>query len=92
MYGKTIQIAALKNPKAKLWLEGRKNTFQYLEENVSESDDIIWIHTPSLGEFEQARPLIQIIKKEYIQYKILITFYSPSGYEVRKNNPLADYV
>ena len=47
---------------------------------------------PSLGEFEQARPLIQILKKEYIQYKILITFYSPSGYEVRKNYPLADYV
>ena len=87
-----MQIAALKNPKAKLWVEGRQNTFQYLEENVSESDDIIWIHTPSLGEFEQARPLIQILKKEYIQYKILITFYSPSGYEVRKNYPLADYV
>ena len=67
MYGKAIQIAALKNPKAKLWFEGRQNTFQYLEENVSESDDIIWIHTPSLGEFEQARPLIQIIKKEYVQ-------------------------
>ena len=73
-------------------MEGRQNTFQYLEENVSESDDIIWIHTPSLGEFEQARPLIQILKKEYIQYKILITFYSPSGYEVRKNYPLADYL
>ena len=92
LYGKSMQVAALKNPKAKLWVECRKNTFQYLEENVSESDDIIWIHTPSLGEFEQARPLIQILKKEYIHYKILITFYSPSGYEVRKNYPLADYV
>ena len=87
-----MQIAALKNYKAKLWVEGRKNTFQYLEENLSESDDLIWIHTPSLGEFEQARPLIQILKKEYVQYKILITFYSPSGYEVRKKYPLADYV
>ena len=44
LYGKAMQIAALKNPKAKLWVEGRQNTFQYLEENVSESDDIIWIH------------------------------------------------
>jgi 3-deoxy-D-manno-octulosonic-acid transferase len=92
LYGKAMQIAALKNPKAKLWVVGRQNAFQYLEENVSKSDDIIWIHTPSLGEFEQARPLIQILKKEYLQYKILITFYSPSGYEVRKNYPLADYV
>ena len=72
LYGKAIQVAALTNPKAKLWVEGRKNIFQYLQENVSESDDIIWIHTPSLGEFEQARPLIQILKKEYIQYLSLI--------------------
>jgi len=87
-----VQIAALKNDKAKLWVEGRKNTFEYLEQKLSKSEEIIWIHAPSLGEFEQARPLIEVIKKDFSNYKVLVTFYSPSGYEVRKDYPLADYV
>ena len=87
-----MQFAALKNSKAKLWVEGRKNTFEYLEHNISESEEIIWIHASSLGEFEQARPLIETIKNEYSKYKILVTFYSPSGYEVRKDFPQTDYV
>ena len=87
-----MQFAALKNSKAKLWVEGRKNTFEYLEQNISESEEIIWIHASSLGEFEQARPLIETIKNEYSKYKVLVTFYSPSGYEVRKDFPQADYV
>ena len=87
-----MQFAALKNSKAKLWVEGRKNTFEYLEQNISESEEIIWIHASSLGEFEQARPLIETIKNEYSKYKVLVTFYSPSGYEVRKDFPQTDYV
>ena len=92
LYGFAIKIAALKNLKAKLWIEGRKNTFEYLEQRLSKSDELIWIHTPSLGEFEQARPLIEVLKRDYSNYKILVSFYSPSGYEVRKDYPLADYI
>jgi len=92
LYGKAVQIAALKNHKAKLLVEGRKNTFEYLEQKLSKREEIIWIHAPSLGEFEQARPLIEVLKNDFSSYKILVTFYSPSGYEVRKDYPLADYV
>ena len=92
LYGTLIRLAALKNKKAKLWLEGRKHTFCYLEEHISIKDDLIWIHAPSLGEFEQARPLIEALKLKHNKYKILLTFYSPSGYEVRKEYPLADYI
>ena len=76
LYDKAMQIAALKNIKAKQWVDGRKNTYEYLEQTISDTDQIIWIHAPSLGEFEQARPLIKIVKKEYVQYKVLVTFYS----------------
>jgi len=92
LYGFAIRIAALKKQKAKLWIEGRKNTFEYLENSISKNEELIWIHAPSLGEFEQARPLIEQIKTNYSQYKILLTFYSPSGYEIRKEYPLADYI
>ena len=92
LYGTLVRLAALKNKKAKLWLEGRKHTFSYLEKNISKRDKLIWIHTPSLGEFEQARPLIEALKLKLTDHKILLTFYSPSGYEVRKEYPLADYI
>lgn len=92
LYGILIKVAALKNHKAKLWIEGRKETFNYLKKSIQETDSIVWIHAPSLGEFEQARPIIEKIKKEKNNYKILLTFYSPSGYEVRKEYPLADYI
>lgn len=92
LYARLIQVAALRNKKAKLWVEGRGNSFAYLEEKCKNEQDIIWIHTPSLGEFEQARPLIDRIKRDYKNFKILVTFYSPSGYEVRKDFPLIDFV
>lgn len=92
LYGIVVRIAALRNPKAKLWIEGRKNTFTYLEESIVKDKKLVWIHAPSLGEFEQARPLIKVLKKDYSEFKILITFYSPSGYEIRKDYPLADYI
>ena len=92
MYARLIQVAALRNKKAKLWVEGRRNTFAYLEEKCKNEQDVIWIHTPSLGEFEQARPLIDRVKRDFKKFKILVTFYSPSGYEVRKDFPLIDFV
>lgn len=88
-----IKIAAiLNNSKAKFWIEGRKDVFKFLNAQNFENESIIWIHAASLGEFEQGRPLIERIKKESPQYKILLTFYSPSGYEIRKNYAYADYI
>ena len=92
LYGFAIRIAALKSQKAKLWIEGRKNTFEYLEKSIAKDDELIWIHAPSLGEFEQARPLIEQLKTDYSKYKILLTFFSPSGYEIRNDYPFADYI
>lgn len=87
-----IHFAALFHPKAKLWVDGRKNIDQKLREKKLNEEKIIWIHCASLGEFEQGRPLIEQLKKERPTYKILLTFYSPSGYEIRKNYPLADHI
>lgn len=71
---------------------GRKNTFRILREKIDPAASYVWIHAASLGEFEQARPIIETLKKEHPAYKILLTFFSPSGYEVRKEYPLADIV
>jgi 3-deoxy-D-manno-octulosonic-acid transferase len=87
-----MRAAALVNPKAKLWLKGRKNIFQTLEKTVSKSEKTIWFHCASLGEFEQGRPVLEKIKTDYPKHKILITFFSPSGYEVRKDYKPADYI
>lgn len=93
---RTFQILVLLvspfNSKAKLWLKGRKKIFKSLKRTINPSDKIFWIHCASLGEFEQGRPLIEALKREYPQHKILLTFYSPSGYEIRKNYEHADYV
>lgn len=64
----------------------------YLKKNISEGDSIIWVHTASLGEFEQGLPIIEQLKKNYPEYRILVTFFSPSGYEVKKNTAAADVV
>ena len=92
LYPFAIKIASLFNRKAKLWIAGRKNIFQYLLKEVDSTQPIIWFHCSSLGEFEQGRPLIEKIKTHYVGYKILLTFFSPSGYEIRKNYEHADYV
>jgi len=78
--------------KAKKWISGRKNIFQKIEEKLVSGEKRIWVHCASLGEFEQGRPLIEKIKKERPNLKIVLTFFSPSGYEIRKNYTLADYV
>jgi 3-deoxy-D-manno-octulosonic-acid transferase len=87
-----IKIFSFFNPKAKLWLEGRKKIFNHIQDLLKENENRIWIHTASLGEFEQGRPIIEEIKKRDPSIKIVLTFFSPSGYEVRKNYNQADYV
>ena len=78
--------------KAKLWRDGRKNLFARMRESIDHSAPIIWVHVASLGEFEQGRPIIEKIKADRPEYKILLTFFSPSGYEIRKNYQGADYI
>jgi len=80
------------NSKARLWASGRKGWELQLKEKVSREKTNIWIHCASLGEFEQGRPLIEAIKKIKPEYRIILTFFSPSGYEIRKNYSNADYV
>lgn len=91
-YSGLIRLAAaFGNKKAILWCEGRKNQWETLKpENIE--DQWIWMHVSSLGEFEQGLPVIERMKEKYPQYKILLTFFSPSGYEVKKDFPLADKV
>lgn len=92
LYVLLIRIAAFFNPKAKQWVVGRKNIFTKLQEAISSEEDIVWFHSASLGEFEQGRPVIESFKEKYPNCKILLTFFSPSGYEVRKNYEGADYI
>jgi 3-deoxy-D-manno-octulosonic-acid transferase len=87
-----IHFAALFNKKPKQWIRGRKNIFEKIGKKVKKEDKIVWFHCASLGEFEQGRPVIEKFRKQFNEYKILLTFFSPSGYEVRKNYEGADYV
>ncbi|MCM4169245.1 3-deoxy-D-manno-octulosonic acid transferase [Arenibacter antarcticus] len=84
-----LRLIALFNPKIKLFVAGRKDVFQVLKNTFSKEDQVVWVHTASLGEFEQGLPVIERLKKEYPTYKILVTFFSPSGYEVKKNSSAA---
>lgn len=86
-----LSFIALFNNKIKLFLAGRKETFNKLS-TLKKSDKIIWIHAASLGEFEQGRPIIEKLKTQYPIYKIVLTFFSPSGYEIRKEYEHADVV
>jgi 3-deoxy-D-manno-octulosonic-acid transferase len=76
---------ALFHQKVKLFVNGRKQTFSLLQKAIHQSDTVIWIHVASLGEYEQGLPVIKKIKNTYIDHKILVTFFSPSGYEIKKN-------
>ncbi|MCR4965807.1 MAG: 3-deoxy-D-manno-octulosonic acid transferase [Bacteroidales bacterium] len=87
-----IAIASLFNPKAKSWIKGRKNLFSRLEKAIGKEDHPVWVHCASLGEYEQGKPVIERIKKENPDTKVLVTFFSPSGYEVCKNDRLPDYI
>ena len=87
-----IAIASLFNEKVRKMWRGEREAFKILKQKVDPTAKYIWFHAASLGEFEQGRPLMERIRKEYPQYKILLTFYSPSGYEVRKNYEGADII
>lgn len=80
------------NKKASLWIKGRKNVFRYLEENIDHKAPKAWFHVSSLGEFEQGRPIIEAFKKKHPNHQIILTFFSPSGYEIRKNYSEASYI
>ena len=87
-----IKLAALFSDKPAKMVKGHREVFDLLKSKIDPKAQYIWFHAASLGEFEQGRPLIERIRKEYPQYKILQTFFSPSGYEVRKNYDGADIV
>ncbi|MFT4204024.1 MAG: glycosyltransferase N-terminal domain-containing protein [Chitinophagaceae bacterium] len=93
LYPAGVKVAALFNPKARLWVQGRKHIFQKLEATVGQNTQpLLWMHCASLGEFEMGRPVLEAFRKQYPNYKILLTFFSPSGYEIRKNYNGTDYV
>ncbi|WP_209404688.1 glycosyltransferase N-terminal domain-containing protein [Pseudozobellia sp. WGM2] len=87
-----LRIVAVFNSKIKLFVEGRKESFNIIERKISKIEKTIWVHAASLGEFEQGLPIIEKLKEKYADCKIVVTFFSPSGYEVKKNTPIADVV
>lgn len=87
-----IAIASLWDEKVRKMLRGERECFALLKEKVDSSAKYVWFHAASLGEFEQGRPIIERLRAEHPEYKILLTFFSPSGYEVRKNYPGADII
>lgn len=91
-YSILIKLASPFNLKASQIMKGRQRVFTELPNIINHKNPIVWVHCASLGEFEQGRPLIEAIKKQYPSYQIFLTFFSPSGYEIRKNYELADYI
>jgi 3-deoxy-D-manno-octulosonic-acid transferase len=87
-----LKLIALFNTKLKLGVKGRANTFHILKSAISFQDKVIWFHCASLGEYEQGLPVFEEIKKMYPNHKIVLSFFSPSGFEIRKHNPLTDVV
>lgn len=92
-YGLGIRIASLFLPKAKDWVEGRRNWEKKLADQLQgKSANRIWFHCPSLGELGQGRPVLEQIRQQYPDHCIVLTFFSPSGYNAKKNEKLADVV
>ncbi len=92
MYLSAVKLASLFNPKARLMVRGHSETFNILKSKIEKGRKYIWFHAASLGEFEQGRPLMERIRRQYPEYRILLTFFSPSGYEVRKDYQGADVI
>ena len=92
LYSYIVALVGIWNKKARQWSQGRKNIFSSMQQAIGKEDKVVWIHVASLGEFEQGRPIIEQIRREKPEYKILVTFFSPSGYEIRKNYNGADYI
>jgi 3-deoxy-D-manno-octulosonic-acid transferase len=91
-YSMLVQLAAVKSDKAKKWLSGRKGLLEKIETEYQQQSPCIWMHCPSLGEFEQGRPVLEALKKLHPQTPIILTFFSPSGFEIRKDYAGANYV
>jgi len=93
LYPKVVWLVSFSNQKADKWLKGRKAIFKELSATFhTNGSPVIWMHCASLGEFEQGLPVLEKLRKQYPGYKLLLTFFSPSGYEVRKNHPAVDHV
>lgn len=90
--GYALNIVAFFSPKIKLFVEGRKHVFEILQQKIASGDKTIWFHSASLGEYEQGLPVMEKIRALYPDHKIVLTFFSPSGYEVRKNAKTADVI
>lgn len=87
-----LKIVALFNKKLGLFVEGRKTVFETLAQQVQSTDKVIWFHTASLGEYEQGLPVLEALKKKYPTHTFVLTFFSPSGYEVKKDSGVADII
>ncbi|WP_421824355.1 3-deoxy-D-manno-octulosonic acid transferase [Flagellimonas oceanensis] len=87
-----LKVVSLFNAKIKLFVRGRKRTIPLLEEKIRPTDDTIWMHVASLGEFEQGLPILERLRSQYPEHKLVLSFFSPSGYEVKKNSSVADTV
>lgn len=85
-----LQIVSLFNKKINLFIKGRKDSFSILKDKIKPEDKVFWIHVASLGEYEQGLPIMEQLKEKFPSHKIVLTFFSPSGYEVKKNNSIAD--
>lgn len=92
LYTLILHFAALFHPKAKRWVEGRRNWRTRYAEAFQPAGKVLWVHAASLGEFEQGRPVMEAFRQRYPNWRIVLTFFSPSGYEIRKNYPGADFV
>lgn len=92
LYGLLLRIVSPFHAKAKLWVQGRKGLLTEIARTVGKDQRYIWFHFASLGEFEQGRSVMEKIRENYPDKKIVVTFFSPSGYQIRKNTPLADHV
>ncbi|MBC7758203.1 MAG: 3-deoxy-D-manno-octulosonic acid transferase [Phormidesmis sp. FL-bin-119] len=92
LYRFLILLGSLKNKKAAAWIEGRRNLFPYISGQIEPNKTHVWFHFASLGEFEQGRPVLEEMKSKYAEISLVITFFSPSGYEIRKDYQFADHV
>lgn len=92
LVGVVLKMIAFFNAKIKLFVSGRKGVFKTLAQTIKPTDKVIWLHTASLGEFEQGLPIIEQLKIDFPAHKIVVTFFSPSGYEVKKNSNVAHVI
>ncbi|WP_378182220.1 3-deoxy-D-manno-octulosonic acid transferase [Aquimarina sp. SS2-1] len=92
LFNSMLPVIGSISPKLSLFVKGRKTVFEVLEKRIQSDDQVIWFHCASLGEYEQGVPVMEILKKKYMDHTLLVTFFSPSGYEVKKNSTLADVI